>query len=519
MTMRTLLSIAFFERLQLSTPICRALAVVLSVLSFLPTHAVAGGGKAPPLPVQLSAPASVKPGDSFEYLIHIPNKSSASYWGVTAQIDFPNNVSCSQIVSESRRGPGCQLLNGPVGQSKSIKCVYNDVYDWQVIDVRVRCQLLPPAICGSQISTVVNMNVMKPLPSQNTSSKATFTALCNNPTPTPTSTATTAPTVTSTPIPVPPLYHEIVGPMMARPGDPVQFAVRIPGPRANSYWGVDTITTFPDTLTCTQVVSQTGAQGCALVNNVLSCHYNDVHPAMGSIEAVVGCTVTPQCACPQNIIVPSLLKVAMPMQADSTKQAVLQVKCPLSQCSDGIDNDGDGKVDFPADPGCTGPIDPDEGNPELTITKTVQPTVLAGSEVTYSYVVKNVGSAPAVGLQFEDFNIDNTTLHPIDQIFTFLRASIPNCSIVPGRRYVRCPVGSLIPNEERSFTLTFQAPPAPANCGRLVMNQADVYLVPGIPGITAWAKAATSVMCPTPTFTATPTATATLTATATATAT
>ncbi len=31
-------------------------------------------------------------------------------------------------------------------------------------------------------------------------------------------------------------------------------------------------------------------------------------------------------------------------------------------CSDGKDNDGDGKIDYPADPGCTGPADGDESN-------------------------------------------------------------------------------------------------------------------------------------------------------------
>ncbi|MEX2587196.1 MAG: hypothetical protein WD602_04285 [Actinomycetota bacterium] len=32
----------------------------------------------------------------------------------------------------------------------------------------------------------------------------------------------------------------------------------------------------------------------------------------------------------------------------------------LPECSDGIDNDGDGKIDFPADPGCTDALDDDE---------------------------------------------------------------------------------------------------------------------------------------------------------------
>jgi hypothetical protein len=33
-----------------------------------------------------------------------------------------------------------------------------------------------------------------------------------------------------------------------------------------------------------------------------------------------------------------------------------------AQCSDGVDNDGDGKIDFPADPGCTSPTDDSEAD-------------------------------------------------------------------------------------------------------------------------------------------------------------
>lgn len=41
-----------------------------------------------------------------------------------------------------------------------------------------------------------------------------------------------------------------------------------------------------------------------------------------------------------------------------------------AQCSDGVDNDGDGRIDFPADPDCTGPTDdseaPEGGRPECS---------------------------------------------------------------------------------------------------------------------------------------------------------
>ncbi|MGH2950738.1 MAG: hypothetical protein ACRDKX_01685 [Solirubrobacterales bacterium] len=35
---------------------------------------------------------------------------------------------------------------------------------------------------------------------------------------------------------------------------------------------------------------------------------------------------------------------------------------PPAPCSDGIDNDGNGLIDFPADPGCSSPEDNDEGS-------------------------------------------------------------------------------------------------------------------------------------------------------------
>ncbi len=37
--------------------------------------------------------------------------------------------------------------------------------------------------------------------------------------------------------------------------------------------------------------------------------------------------------------------------------------CQAAQCSDGLDNDGDGKIDFPFDPGCDSPGDDDETDP------------------------------------------------------------------------------------------------------------------------------------------------------------
>lgn len=44
----------------------------------------------------------------------------------------------------------------------------------------------------------------------------------------------------------------------------------------------------------------------------------------------------------------------------STEVFVLGAGNVVTACNDGTDNEGDGKIDFPADPGCTGALDPDE---------------------------------------------------------------------------------------------------------------------------------------------------------------
>lgn len=65
---------------------------------------------------------------------------------------------------------------------------------------------------------------------------------------------------------------------------------------------------------------------------------------------------------------------------------------PQSQCSDGSDNDSDGRTDFPDDPGCGSPADDDESNPPpTTVTvpsdgRTVQVPVNPGSN--YEVVIE-----------------------------------------------------------------------------------------------------------------------------------
>lgn len=77
---------------------------------------------------------------------------------------------------------------------------------------------------------------------------------------------------------------------------------------------------------------------------------------------------------------------------------------PKAQCDDGLDNDGDGKIDYPADPGCTSKDDNDEWNgttpgPEApTCTLTASPSSITSSQSsTLTWSSTNATSVTASG--------------------------------------------------------------------------------------------------------------------------
>jgi PKD repeat protein len=65
------------------------------------------------------------------------------------------------------------------------------------------------------------------------------------------------------------------------------------------------------------------------------------------------------------------LTVADNNGATDVETKLMTVSTSISQCDDGIDNDGDGKTDFPADPHCSGKDDPQEG--EMFVPAPVRP--------------------------------------------------------------------------------------------------------------------------------------------------
>ncbi|MBP6858083.1 MAG: DUF11 domain-containing protein [Candidatus Pacebacteria bacterium] len=65
------------------------------------------------------------------------------------------------------------------------------------------------------------------------------------------------------------------------------------------------------------------------------------------------------------------------VQTRSTFVSVNQVQNPTYQCNDGYDNDGDGKVDYPNDPGCSSYNDNDEYNQVIQNTQPQAITTVA----------------------------------------------------------------------------------------------------------------------------------------------
>ncbi|MBT6730714.1 DUF11 domain-containing protein, partial [Candidatus Peregrinibacteria bacterium] len=96
-----------------------------------------------------------------------------------------------------------------------------------------------------------------------------------------------------------------------------------------------------------------------------------------------------------------------PNPSNNRMEVFTDVTCQQTyQCSDGIDNDGDGVIDYPSDPDCTSPTDDDESpsvQPSLSIQKTDGRTTAApGDVLTYTITIQNNSSVDAYGVDVSD---------------------------------------------------------------------------------------------------------------------
>jgi peptidoglycan hydrolase-like protein with peptidoglycan-binding domain len=88
------------------------------------------------------------------------------------------------------------------------------------------------------------------------------------------------------------------------------------------------------------------------------------------------------------------------------------------QCSDGIDNDGDGLVDYPSDPGCVSTIDNDESNQVTPPSVTINSPNMGGSlnwSEQYKIVWKSTGGIDSFSL----------ALYKDDKFFNWIVTNFP----------------------------------------------------------------------------------------------
>src|SRR3989344_4549327 len=102
------------------------------------------------------------------------------------------------------------------------------------------------------------------------------------------------------------------------------------------------------------------------------------------------------------------------------------------QCSDNIENDSDGFIDYPNDPDCTGPTDPTETPqfPDLIVGPTNTSNVAYGNTTPFSATVTNSGNATASNFpnifQVANSDISNTIAYVPAQTIATLGASASN---------------------------------------------------------------------------------------------
>src|SRR3989344_3594927 len=141
------------------------------------------------------------------------------------------------------------------------------------------------------------------------------------------------------------------------------------------------------------------------------------------------------------------------------------------QCSDNIENDSDGFIDYPNDPDCTGPTDPTETPqfPDLIVGPTNTSNVAYGNTTPFSATVTNSGNATASNFpnifQVANSDISNTIAYVPAQTIATLGASASNGIYAS----YALPVGSYnvraCTNRDTTFAIGISESNQDNNCG------------------------------------------------------
>ncbi|NOS68053.1 MAG: hypothetical protein HOO67_06890 [Candidatus Peribacteraceae bacterium] len=142
---------------------------------------------------------------------------------------------------------------------------------------------------------------------------------------------------------------------------------------------------------------------------------------------------------------------------------------PKAQCQDGVDNDGDGLSDFSQDSGCASKQDNDETNGgggagvDLQATISVPPQNHRGTNLTQILGVKNLGSVAVASAVLKQ---------PIPAGYVFVPAS-SNPACTSDTAFVTCPVSNLAPGASIAFQVALLVP-ATTPCGSAATFQDTV---------------------------------------------
>jgi uncharacterized repeat protein (TIGR01451 family) len=239
----------------------------------------------------------------------------------------------------------------------------------------------------------------------------------------------------------------------------------------------------PSSFTCNGVIQNAAA---------ISTSATDPNPANNQSN-VVSTTVT--CVqCSDNVDNDGDGAIDFPNDFSCSSATDNDETLPRAQCQDSIDNDGDGFIDFPQDPGCLSNQDNDEFNSivaDLSVTKTGPSTVVRGNTVTYTLTGTNAGPNTATNVTFAD---------AIPSGLTF-NAAGSSVSCIQNGANILCNNITLTAGQSATVTIAFNVP-STFTCSGVIQNQASISTsaTDPNPANNQSAVVNTTVTCPTPTF-------------------
>jgi hypothetical protein len=316
-------------------------------------------------------PATVTPGTIYEYTYKVTNKTANPLLGVEVAflINGSGGIHRHTMFLGSDKfncQPG-RFSNAP-GNPNVVGCTPFTLGPHQTETLTVRFKALPTATCGDFIDGLFDVKIHgKPA----TWSNAVRTlVVCATATPTPTATPTITPTPTATPTPPPTALTCSPELQFAVPNQTVSFSTN---GGAGAQWNAPNA----------NVTSGTGAT------------FSTSYPATATGGAFFVTVQANQQSAFCKVIV-NAAATATPTPTATPTATVTPTPRP-PQCSDNIDNDGDGLIDFPNDPGCFAPHDDDEFHQILGATPTPAPVVINNTNTNNNSNVNNNNSSATGG--------------------------------------------------------------------------------------------------------------------------